>query len=57
MQCTMPNSGMVNGRMTMEATSPSLVMPRCGYNNFSHTWSRLVTVVKATTFDSSFYWK
>ncbi|CAF2126520.1 unnamed protein product [Brassica napus] len=39
--CTMPNSGMVvNGRMTMEDMNPSLGMPQCGYNNFSHTWSR-----------------
>nr|VDC92774.1 unnamed protein product [Brassica oleracea] len=47
--CTMPNSGMVNGGMRMEATNPSLVMPQCGYNNFSHTWSRSVT-----TFDAYF---
>lgn len=54
----MPNSGMVvNGRMTMEDMNPSLGMPQCGYNNFSHTWSRLVSMVKAATFDSSFCWK
>lgn len=52
----MPNGGMVNGQMMMDASAnnnavvdPSLGITQCGYS-FSHTWSRLVTVVRTMVF-------